>query len=119
MINATYAHCSILASACNIAGLPFLFAAFPGSTNFIISSLGGMSGGLGADAPQPIDESFPERKRPTACFVLSTLSCGCDVLRIRTAHWISVFGGSSMGTMSSLSVMRSGVVDENDPEITF
>lgn len=70
----THAHCSIFASACNIAGLPFRFAACPGSTNLMQSSLGGTSGGDGAVEPRPIDDSIPERNILTACRVRSTLT---------------------------------------------
>lgn len=71
----TYAHCSMLASACNITARFLRLPTFPGSTVFRAkaSSRGGMSGGLGAlEERWPIDLSCPVRNRCTACRVRST-----------------------------------------------
>jgi len=108
----TYAHCSILASACNMATLVFalppfpLLATFVGSTSCKVDSRGGTSGGRGADAPRPSDLSLPFRKSESACLVRSTLRVEEDVLRMRTAHSSKVPGGDSTGTTGSGEVFK-------------
>lgn len=71
----TYAHCSMLASACSMTALFFLRAILAGSTVFraYVSSRGGTSGGLGAFVEQcPMDLSWPVRNCWTACLVRCT-----------------------------------------------
>lgn len=62
----------MFASAWSIAALLLRFAAREGSTNFIVSSRGGTSGGFGALQLRPIEDSFPVRNKLTARRVLST-----------------------------------------------
>lgn len=71
----TYAHCSMLASACSMTALFFLRAILAGSTVFraYVSSRGGTSGGLGAFVERcPMDLSWPVRNCCTACLVRCT-----------------------------------------------
>ena len=42
------------------------------------------------------------------------LSCGCEVLRIRTAHWIRVLGAFSVGMTGSGRVIKSRGVDAEE-----
>lgn len=96
----------MLARACSIEARFLRFLTFDGSTVFLkkASSRDGTSGGWGALGDLlPIDLSCPVRKRCTACLVRSTFSIGCGVLRIRTAHSMSVVGGFSSGTTGSFS----------------
>lgn len=65
----------MLARACKMTPLFFLFFTFDGSTVFfnMYRSLGGTSGGIGAFRDLcPIFVSFPVLKICTACLVLST-----------------------------------------------
>ena len=73
-----------------------------------------MSGGFGAFDPRPMDDNLPDRKSLTACLVLSTFSCGCEVLRIRTAHWTRVLGAFSVGMIGSGRVIKSRGVDAEE-----
>jgi hypothetical protein len=120
MRRATDAHCSILASACNIATLVFalppfpLLATFVGSTSCKLDSRGGTSGGRGADAPRPSDLSLPFRKSESACLVLSTLRVEEGVLRISTAHSSKVCGGDSKGTTGSGEIFKPPGVAVSD-----
>ena len=75
----TYAHCSMLASACNMTALFFLRPIFRGSMVFLAmaSSRGGSSGGAGAFAARcPILLISPVRYAFTACLVRCTLDSG-------------------------------------------
>jgi len=65
----TYAHCSMLASACNMTARFFLFITFPGSTVFFkyCASRVGTSGGFGVLTDLfPIDVILPVRHACTA-----------------------------------------------------
>ena len=86
---------------------PFpLLATFVGSTSCKLDSRGGTSGGSGADAPRPINLSFPFRKSESACLVRSTLRVEEGVLRMSTAHSSKVRGGDSTVTTGSGEVFE-------------
>jgi hypothetical protein len=111
-LDTTHAHCSILASACSIVTLLFKLPPFPlratfvGSTTTMPSSLGGVSGGMGAPLCRPIDLSFPVRNNSTAWRVLSTLREALGVFRTRLLHSSRVVGAGS-GTRGRSALLNS------------